>query len=272
MESSVKSAGEVEEGLIEAEQDSLADEAEDSGMSVITMANTKGGAGKSTLAMVLGSAALSSGEAVAFFDGDPQGSLSHWMSSSQEAGNWPDHAGGGSFASVQEVVDKLNELSKAGFGGLVIIDTAGVGEEAMFRLASISDVVVVPAICSSTAFNTTKRSVELLREFLGQIDEDQRPALKIVRTSVRRDKELTKGLRAIYAELGKFPETVEPHIGHYNLLEEWEDQGPLYERFKRQLEIGGIHKSHGGTTKRVLEEGVKVINALFEDDDEGNAA
>ena len=52
--------------------------AEDRGM-IITLANGKGGSGKTTLAVLLAHALAESGKAVSVLDLDPQGTATNWL-------------------------------------------------------------------------------------------------------------------------------------------------------------------------------------------------
>ena len=54
---------------------------------VITLAQQKGGSGKTTIAVNLAVAFLKRGRSVALLDTDPQGSLGRWFMARREAGD-----------------------------------------------------------------------------------------------------------------------------------------------------------------------------------------
>ena len=54
-------------------------------MQIITLIQTKGGSGKTTVAMSLASAALAKGEKVCMFDGDVNQQLLGWQEAYEEA-------------------------------------------------------------------------------------------------------------------------------------------------------------------------------------------
>ena len=86
---------------------------------VITVAQQKGGSGKTTLAVNLGVMLVRAGHSVAFLDTDPQGSLGRWFMTRHEAGR----ANGMEFSTssawgVGYEVGKLRDMAD-----FVIIDT-----------------------------------------------------------------------------------------------------------------------------------------------------
>ena len=86
---------------------------------VITIAQQKGGSGKTTLAVNLGVMLARAGHSVAFLDTDPQGSLGRWFMTRHEAGR----ADGMEFSTssawgVGYEVGKLRDMAD-----FVIIDT-----------------------------------------------------------------------------------------------------------------------------------------------------
>lgn len=235
------------------------------GMSVITVANSKGGAGKSTLVMVLGSAALSSGVPVVFLDADPQNTLQRWVERSKDAGNWPEGCDGQAVESLDEVFTILNTLEEDGFDGLVFIDTAGIGDETTLALISNSDAVVLPTLISEPSVTTTLQTLALMREYLSQINEEDRPSLKVVRSGII--KKPTVPLKQLFDLVGDEPETVGPSLGQHNALASWRDEGPLFQRFQREVAKGQLSVAHGLHIKRILEEGVAIINAVFDEEE-----
>ena len=99
-------------------------------MSVISVSNSKGGAGKTTLAMILADQLVENGLSVAVIDADPNGIITKWAAKRAEAGrempysvtSQPKEA-----AMIETIAQLANE------NDMVIIDLEGTASRMMSR-------------------------------------------------------------------------------------------------------------------------------------------
>lgn len=113
-------------------------------MQVITLINQKGGAGKSTIARGLISAAEARGLGTGFLDTDKTENLVQWAGRAASAGNWSDAIAGFKTLNAEEARDIVLDLDDEGEIDLFIIDTPGDASELHDLLATVSDLVLCP--------------------------------------------------------------------------------------------------------------------------------
>lgn len=113
----------------------------DSYMHVITVANTKGGVGKTTTAVYLAIAAHKENPEthVTLLDLDPQGSATAWAEIAQRANNDPLPV-----EVKSGTLQELQKLRKLQDTGVIIVDTPTGDGRLLERLVSLSDIVVIP--------------------------------------------------------------------------------------------------------------------------------
>lgn len=126
---------------------------------VITIAQQKGGSGKTTLAVNLGVMLARKGATVAFLDTDPQGSLGRWFMTRHEAGR----AEGMEFSTasawgVGYEVGKLRDMAD-----FVIIDTPPKADSDLRPALRAADLVVVPVATSHVDLWATDGVLDLAR-------------------------------------------------------------------------------------------------------------
>lgn len=111
-------------------------------MSIITIATSKGGAGKTTLAQVLTGTIAARGHRVAAIDADYNHSLADWVTT---FGSYPITA----HAELDEskLIGLAEELEAA--HDLVVIDTAGAAMQATVFAIGCADLVLIPCQLSS---------------------------------------------------------------------------------------------------------------------------
>jgi chromosome partitioning protein len=108
---------------------------------IVTVGNTKGGVGKTTLALQLGLARALAGRDVLMVDGDRQGSAQMAVAIRAEAGRSPGlacaqyHDGAVLRAQVQRQANKYDD---------VVIDAGGRDSTALRAAMSLSDLLIVP--------------------------------------------------------------------------------------------------------------------------------
>ncbi len=126
---------------------------------VITIAQQKGGSGKTTLAVNLGVMLARAGKTVAFLDIDPQGSLGRWFMTRHEVGR----ADGMEFstASAWGVGYEVGKLRDA--ADIVIIDTPPKADSDLRPALRAADLVLVPVASSHVDLWATDGVLDLAR-------------------------------------------------------------------------------------------------------------
>jgi len=160
------------------------------GGKVLTMAQRKGGAGKTTLVAQLAVAFAARGSRVALVDIDPQGSLSRWFRAREEAGldRGITHAAVTGWRT-QATVEKL-----AAAHDLVLIDSAPHAEIEAKIAVRAADLVLVPVQPSPMDLWATEPTLALAQS-------EKRPALIVINRMQTRMK-LAETLSARIAALG----------------------------------------------------------------------
>ncbi len=117
-------------------------------MKTIAILSQKGGAGKTTLAVHIATAAHLAGYAAAILDMDQQGTAEAWSGWREKTTDQADPA---VFpAKVPTLNTVLARLSKAG-AALAVIDTAPLAETVAAEAASIADLILIP--CRPAGFD-----------------------------------------------------------------------------------------------------------------------
>lgn len=125
---------------------------------IITFAQQKGGAGKTTLALNLACAAVEDGLSVAVLDADPQGSLGQWFMQRRERG---DPRLTFATASAWGVSYECEKLAKD--HDLVVIDTPPKVDADLRPALRASDLVIVPVATSHLDLWATESVLDLAR-------------------------------------------------------------------------------------------------------------
>ncbi len=126
-------------------------------MPVIVTASSKGGAGKSTLTLVLAQALSAMGASVTVIDADPNRPLVRWR--------------GGKSKSAVEVVGDVTESSiikiireQSGLAQFVLVDLEGTANRLVSRAITQADLVLIPLQASALDSNEAGRAVGLIQE------------------------------------------------------------------------------------------------------------
>lgn len=122
---------------------------------IIVVASSKGGVGKTLVSMVLASRLATEGLRVAAIDADPNGALADWR-----ANVWD----GPSFVVEAELdaarlAHRIPDLAAA--TDLLIVDTAGFGNQAAAAAIASADAVIVPMLASRADIAEATRTVQL---------------------------------------------------------------------------------------------------------------
>ncbi|MCH8467974.1 MAG: ParA family protein [Roseinatronobacter sp.] len=126
---------------------------------VITVAQQKGGSGKTTLAVNLGVMLVRGGARVAFLDTDPQGSLGRWFMTRAEDGRAEGmDLSTASAWGVGYEVGKLRDTAD-----FVIIDTPPKADSDLRPALRVADLVIVPVASSHVDLWATDGVLDLTR-------------------------------------------------------------------------------------------------------------
>jgi chromosome partitioning protein len=147
-------------------------------MPVVTIASSKGGTGKTTVAMLLASSLAGDGLKVVALDADPTQAFSRWASSAYE---------GPAFVNIAEPDEtRLAHLidKHADTADLVIVDTAGFGNRAAAVAMTSADLILIPALSGEPDITEAEKTWRLA-EGLARAARRQIPAFVLL-NKVRR--------------------------------------------------------------------------------------
>lgn len=164
---------------------------------VITIAQQKGGAGKTTLAVNLAVEWAREGHRVALLDTDPQGSLGRWFMTRREV--LADAGVEFSTASAWGVSYEVDKLRRA--FDFVIVDTPPKADSDLRPALRAADLVLVPVASSHVDLWATEGVLDLARR-------EERPALVVLtraRPGTRLGAEVAAAAQDIGAELLETP-------------------------------------------------------------------
>lgn len=158
---------------------------------VITIAQQKGGSGKTTIAVNLALAFREMGRSVAVLDIDPQGSLGRWFMTRRERLDDPglDFATSSAWGTAYEC-EKLRKIND-----IVIVDTPPKIDADLRPALRGSDLVLVPVSASHLDLWATEAVLELA-------DRERRTALVILNRITARARvtaEVAEGIKALSA-------------------------------------------------------------------------
>lgn len=146
-------------------------------MPVIVMASPKGGAGKSTTAIILATELAHAGAEVMLLDCDPNRSASLWASQAP----LPPRITCVSNVTESDIVNRIKQAD--GDGKVVIVDLEGVASRMMTRAISKADLVLVPMRTTTLDSTIGSRALALIREEEETLDRPIRHAVVFTATS-----------------------------------------------------------------------------------------
>lgn len=115
-------------------------------MTIITFANSKGGVGKSTLCILIGSELALHGTRVLIVDADVQKSCFKWAERCQKAGTLPSNLKVEPAATIEQLTARLGNPGDA---EIVLVDIQG----------SMNDLLIAAIVASSLTLVPTKATV-----------------------------------------------------------------------------------------------------------------
>ena len=124
--------------------------------SILTVASTKGGAGKTTIIMALAGALAAEGLHVAVVDADPNRAYASWASEAYEGVKIEVRAE----ADETRLANAIDELAPK--ADIVLIDTAGFGNRAALLAIAAADAVLVPCTPSRADIEQAAKTLQLV--------------------------------------------------------------------------------------------------------------
>ena len=124
--------------------------------SILTVASTKGGAGKTTIIMALAGALAAEGLHVAVVDADPNRAYASWASEAYEGVKIEVRAE----ADETRLANAVDELAPK--ANIVLIDTAGFGNRAALLAIAAADAVLVPCTPSRADIEQAAKTLQLV--------------------------------------------------------------------------------------------------------------
>ena len=124
-------------------------------MSVLTIASSKGGPGKTTVAMLLAGSLADEGLCVVALDADPTQAFARWAANAYEGAPFESHAE----ADETRLAHLIDSTVSA--ADIVIVDTAGFGNRAAAVAMTSADAVLVPALSGEADVTEAEKTVRL---------------------------------------------------------------------------------------------------------------
>lgn len=125
-------------------------------MPVISFANPKGGAGKTTSALLLASELASKGGSVCIIDADPE----RWISSWAKAGDQPKNITIVSDVAEDTIVDRIDEAQRT--HQFVVVDLEGTASLMVANAIGMSDLVLIPTQGASMDARGAAKTIKLI--------------------------------------------------------------------------------------------------------------
>lgn len=164
-------------------------------MPTIVVASPKGGAGKSTTAVLLGTELAHAGIEVTLLDCDPNKSLTLWSSKA----DLPDRVEVISDVTESTIVRMIK--SREGDGRVVIVDLEGIASRLISRAISQADLVLTPMRATTLDATIGARALELVAEEEEALDRQIRHAVVFTMTKAILSKQ-HRGISASLKEQG----------------------------------------------------------------------
>jgi chromosome partitioning protein len=155
---------------------------------ILTLTSRKGGCGKTVLAMVIAATLAENGTDVALLDADPNGSVCRWATDIPRAHTIHAYAE----SNAERLADLLPSLAER--HAVVVVDTAGFGNQAATVAAAAADLVLVPVAPGEADVIEAQRTVSFVA---GLARSTRRPIpVRVVINRVRRNTTLARHVAA----------------------------------------------------------------------------
>lgn len=146
-------------------------------MPIISFANPKGGAGKTTSALLLATELAAKGAQVAIIDADPE----KWISGWGELPGKPDNLTIIGDVSEDTIVDQIEEA--AGKAQFVIVDLEGTASLMVANAIGMSDLVLIPTQGASMDAKGAAKTIRLIKNQARMARREIPHAVLLTRTS-----------------------------------------------------------------------------------------
>lgn len=165
-------------------------------MPVVVVASSKGGAGKSTTAVLLGTVLAQKGVPVTMLDCDPNHSLSIWAT----AGKMPDNIQALSDITESSIVKTIKQYDVD--GAVVIVDLEGVASRMVSRAISQADLVLIPMRAKTLDAKIGAQSLQLIAEEEEAINRKIAHSVIFTMTSASIRSKQQSGIETSFREAG----------------------------------------------------------------------
>ena len=226
-----------------------------SSMPIVTIANGKGGVGKSTVAINLAGALARKTEAIFLIDADPQGTVSDWFKSRQEQPqNRLIHKNlqiTSSPWSIHDLTANLaDQIKKFTF---TIIDCGPANDKITRTAFALSDFAIIPVTPSPYDIHSVRKTIDMIHEGKSSADIKIHPYLlisrKIVGTTLGREAREALEIfnvpilkteicqRVALCEAGIVGQTIQEYVPNSQATEEFENLGKEVLKWQRQSSV-----------------------------------
>ncbi|ACV76408.1 putative partitioning protein ParA ATPase (plasmid) [Zymomonas mobilis subsp. mobilis ZM4 = ATCC 31821] len=213
-------------------------------MPTVVVASPKGGAGKSTTAVLLGTGLAHAGAEVVMVDCDPNRSLTIWS----KRGTMPQRMRVLSDVTESEIVKTIKNHDND--GKIIIVDLEGIASRLVSRAISQADLVLIPMRATTLDATIGARALQLIEEEEEALDRSIPYALVFTMTKAVKSKQHS-GIEKSFREQGV--DLIEP---------------PLMERaaFSALFEFGGDLYSmpEQGNMEKAIENASLFVQAVYQ--------
>jgi len=172
-------------------------------MPTVVIASPKGGAGKSTAAVILGTEFAHAGAEVTMMDCDPNGSLTLWSMRAALPARMQVISG----LKEGEIIKAIKAHDRD--GRIVVVDLEGVASRLVSRAISQADLVIIPMRATTLDATIGVRALELIAEEAEALDREIAHAVVFTMTRAIQSKQ-HKGIVASLKDQGV--DVIEPEL------------------------------------------------------------